>query len=100
MNRQSCLVPLVCAAVLSSWSAPATSAQPVKELSAIELLPSGCLAVARMPHPDRLLTTLTEHAVWQKIQAQPEYKSAVANPGYLLFLGVVKTVEMQVGMEW
>jgi len=33
--------------------------------TAIELLPESCLAVAQMPHADRLLTTLTEHAVWK-----------------------------------
>jgi hypothetical protein len=68
--------------------------------TAIELLPESCLAVAQMPHPDRLLTTLTEHAVWKKIKDQPEYQAAVSNPGYLMFLGIRTSIETQIDMKW
>lgn len=68
--------------------------------TAVEILPESCLAVAQMPHPDRLLTTLTEHAVWKKIKQQPEYQAAVSNPGYLMFLGIRTSIETQIGMEW
>ena len=99
MNRHIGLLVLAAATLASPLLRPAT-AQDVKDLSAIELLPEGCLAVAQMPHPDRLLKTLTEHAIWQKVKEQPEYKKAVVNPGYLFFLGIVKTVEDQMGMSW
>lgn len=68
--------------------------------TAIELLPENCLAVAQIPHPDRLLTTLTKHAVWEKIREQPEYQAAVSNPGYLMFLGIRTSIETQIGMKW
>jgi hypothetical protein len=68
--------------------------------TAVELLPESCLAVAQMPHPDRLLTTLTEHAVWQKIKDHPEYEAAVSNPGYQMFLGIRTSIETQIGMKW
>ena len=68
--------------------------------TAVEILPESCLAVAQMPHPDRLLTTLTEHAVWKKIKQQPEYQAAVSNPGYLMFLGIRTSIETQIGMKW
>lgn len=101
MNRRfRCCAVVMTALALPLASVPSAFAQTVKDLSAIDLLPEGCLAVAQLPHPDRLLTTLTEHAIWQKVKEQPEYKSAVVNPGYLFFLGIVKTVEDQMGMSW
>ena len=99
MNRHIGLLLLAAATLVSPLLKPAI-AQEVKDLSAIELLPEGSLAVVQMPHPDRLLTTLTRHTIWQKVKEQPEYRKAVVNPGYLFFLGIVKTVEDQMGMSW
>ena len=99
MNRHIGLLLLAAATVVSPLLKPAI-AQEVKDLSAIELLPEGSLAVVQMPHPDRLLTTLTRHTIWQKVKEQPEYRKAVVNPGYLFFQGIVKTVEDQMGMSW
>lgn len=70
------------------------------ERSAVELLPASCLAVAQMPHPDQLLTTLTDHNIWKKIQEQPQYTEAISNPGYMMFLGIRTHIETQIGMKW
>ena len=70
------------------------------ERTAFELLPPSCLAVVEMPHPDQLLTTLTEHSVWKKIQQQPEYTAAISNPGYMMALGIRTHIETQIGMKW
>ena len=97
------LTTLFCGLLWSTFYSGAASAQPglqSEERSALDLLPPGCVAVVEIAHPDQLLTTLTEHAVWKKILKQPEYHAAVSNPGYLMFLGIRTHIETQIGMSW
>ncbi len=103
MYRRLMAMALLCGLIITAIGHTNAFAQPdldAGERSAVELLPASCLAVAQMPHPDRLLTTLTEHNVWKKIQEQPQYTEAISNPGYMMFLGIRTHIETQIGMKW
>lgn len=93
----------VCGLILSLFAHANVYAQTDRDAdkrTAVELLPASCLAVLEMQHPNRLLTTLTEHRLWREIQQRPEYTSAISNPGYMMFLGIRTHIETQIGMKW
>ena len=103
MHRHLMHTPLLCGLLVAGLTHSNVYAQPKldsDDRTAIELLPASCLAVAEMRHPDRLLTTLTEHRVWKKAQQQPQYQAAISNPGYMMFLGIRTHIETQIGMKW
>lgn len=103
MTRHFSATALLCGLLVTAIPHTNAYAQPdldADERSAVELLPASCLAVAQMPHPDRLLTTLTEHNVWKKVKQQPQYQEAISNPGYMMFLGIRTHIETQIGMKW
>jgi hypothetical protein len=85
---------------LHSETVQAQSKLDSDERTAFELLPAACLAVVEMPHPDQLLTTLTDHSVWKKIQQQPEYTTAISTPQYTMYLMIRSHIETQIGMKW
>ncbi len=103
MTRHFSAASLLCGLLVTAVAHSNANAQAdlnTDERSAFELLPASCLAVAQMPHPDQLLTTLTEHNVWKKVQQQPQYNEAISNPGYMMFLGIRTHIETQIGMKW
>lgn len=103
MKRQRVLTALL-GGILAAYTLPtpilAQSNLETDGRKAVDLLPRTCLAVVQMQHPDDLLTTLTEHAVWKKIQEQPGYTEAVSRPGYVMFLTIREHIETQIGMKW
>lgn len=103
MTRHFSATALLCGLLVTAFAHTNAYAQPglaPSEKSALKLLPASCLAVAQMPHPDQLLTTLTEHNVWKKVQQHPQYQEAISNPGYMMFLGIRTHIETQIGMKW
>jgi len=103
MTRHFSVAALLCILLVTidvHSNANAQTAPETDERSAFDLLPDSCLAVAQMQHPDRLLTTLNEHNIWKNIQKHPQYTEAIANPGYMMFLGIRAHLETQIGMKW
>jgi hypothetical protein len=103
MNRHFTAPAFLCGLLATAIAHSNAYAQPdldADERVAVELLPASCLAVVEMPHPDRLLTTLTEHNIWKQVQDQPEYTAAISNPGYMMFLGIRTHIETQIEMQW
>ncbi|MHC4877212.1 MAG: hypothetical protein ACYTGL_12015 [Planctomycetota bacterium] len=98
MNRHILLTALLASLIPSTLSAQIDLQNDRR--SSVELLPEECLAVVELPHPDRLLTTLTEHTVWKRIQEHPEYRKATANPGYSFAMGLLASIEARIGMTW
>lgn len=80
-----------------SVSQQANSAKPQ---SAADLLPEGCIAYAEMPQPSRLLDTLFDHPIYERVKQLDEYQAAISNQKYVFFQAIVSHVESQIGMGW
>jgi hypothetical protein len=82
---------------------PATSIAANKakaEKTAAQLLPSSTIVYAEITQPKKLLATVLDHPLRERVESLEPVKQALDGPGYVIVNAVVTHLEDQIGLPW
>ena len=65
-----------------------------------ELLPVSTVAYFEIPQPKKLIDTVVDHPIVEKVKQHPDVQKALESPQYGQFEQVLQVVEAKLGMQW
>lgn len=86
--------------IVMSLSLAVSAIAQERQRSAASLFPETTILYAEIPQPPKLLSSILDHPLRQKIESLEQYKQAIKSDGYSKFLMGRKFAEIQMGMEW
>lgn len=86
--------------IVMSLSLAEPAIAQAQQRSASGLFPKTTILYAEILHPSKLLASILDHPLRQRIEALEQYQQAIKSDGYSKFLMGRKFAEIQLGMEW